>query len=365
MVSQGVVDALVAAGHEVRVVGYRRPSDDSPGAPGEVCAGRRPIETAEAGRLALAWMARALGTRRPFSSAKYASRAYVRSARAASAGADAAIIDHAQVHFAAGALDSRLPVVFVAHNVESGVYAALAAEAQGRVRRWINRREARSIGAAEQRLAVRATQVWTLTADDASDFRAARPAADVRTLEVASAVEAPAVEAEVAYDVALLGTWTWRPNAAGLDWFAEEVVPLLPADTRIAVAGAGADGLRRTRAGLDVMGIVPDASEFLARARVIAVPATTGGGVQVKTLDAIASGVPVVASRAATRGLGELPPSVAVESSARGFADALMRLQSTDRATARAESLAWSAARRARFERTVADSIAELVESAR
>ncbi|HKP88792.1 MAG TPA: hypothetical protein VJT75_02340, partial [Thermoleophilaceae bacterium] len=53
VVSQNVIDALRAAGHEVRVVGYRRAGDPPLDRPGETCAGTRPIETRAAGARAL------------------------------------------------------------------------------------------------------------------------------------------------------------------------------------------------------------------------------------------------------------------------------------------------------------------------
>jgi hypothetical protein len=363
VVSQSIVDALTAAGQSVRVVGYRRPADTSPTRPGELCAGRRPIETSAAGPRALAWMARALATRSPYSCAKYDSRAYVRAARSATGdGAAAVIADHAQVNFAirdAGV--GQPPLVFVAHNAEARVYEALAAGARGPSARWVNARESRLIRSVEADLARRARQVWALTAEDASYFHALVPDADVRALDVASAIAPPDRGREPDCDVALIGSWSWRANARGLDWFVREVVPRLSRESTIEVAGEGCDWLRRRHANVTVRGVVPDAQAFLARARVVAVPAVSGGGVQVKTLDAIATGVQVVATPTGVRGLGALPASVAVASSAADFAAALARPRDPGvRDAQRADALAWSAARRSRFDASVASWIAEL-----
>ena len=362
VVTQGIVDALSATGRDVRVVGYRRPDDRRPLSVGEVEAGRRPIETAGAGPRALAWMARALVTRSPYSCAKYDSRGYTRAARRiAGEEIDAVIADHAQVASAARRhATGRVPLVFVAHNAESRVYADLAADASGVARRWVNARESRLIRDAEAELARTASQVWTLTADDADYFRGIAPAADVRTLEVASAIATPAELPPPEYDVALIGSWSWRANCRGLEWFSEQVVPLLPRTIAIEVAGAGADWLRGRHPNVAVRGVVPDAQAFLSRARVVAIPAVAGGGVQVKTLDAIASGVPVVASPKATRGIGSLPSSVDVTSAPAAFASAVDQRVRGDRAAGRAESAAWSDARRAHFAAAVAGGVAAL-----
>jgi polysaccharide biosynthesis protein PslH len=365
IVTQGVVDALRHAGRDVRVLGYRRRGDPGTARPGEVCVGHRAIETSSAGVRSLAWMTRALARGTPYSVEKYRSRSYLRALREAlREGAEAVIVDHAQASCAiprSGRLSG--PLIFIAHNAEGEAYARLAADGSGPVRRWANSREGRLIQGVEAKLARRADQVWTLTAADAEYFRSLHPGADVRTLEVASGIAEPTGGGAPAYDIALIGTWSWRANAAGLDWFSTEVVPRLPARLVIEVAGPDSERIRGRHPNVAVRGIVPDAQRFLSKARVIAVPAVAGGGVQVKTLDAIGSGAPVVATRTAVRGLGDLPASVAVADSAAAFAEQLRRfVLETDHEGRRAEANAWLSARRERFEVAVASWTAELIE---
>jgi hypothetical protein len=277
------------------------------------------------------------------------------------------IVDHAQAHSAlpsAGELGA--PLIFIAHNAESDSYTRLAAAARRWTARWVNRREARLIRGVETQLARRATQVWALSDDDADYFRSIAPGADVRTLEVASAVAEPVAAGLPACDVALIGTWTWRANASGLEWFSDEVVPHLPPELTIEVAGAGAEWLQGRHPNVTVKGVVPDAQRFLSKARAIAVPAVAGGGVQVKVLDAIASGVPVVATSVAVRGLADVPASVAVADTGAAFADSLRRFVfDTDHGSARRDALAWSRARRERLEGGIWRSIGELTDQSR
>ena len=110
-----------------------------------------------------------------------------------------------------------------------------------------------------------------------------------------------------------------------------------------------------------VRGVVPDAAEFLSKARVIAVPAVSGRGLQIKTIDAIASGIPVVATRHAARGLSELPPSVAVAETARDFAAHIRQfVAEPQRERPNRAALAWSRARQQRLEGSVAEWVKEL-----
>jgi glycosyltransferase involved in cell wall biosynthesis len=361
VVADGIVAALRAAGHEVVVLGYERPGEAA--REGELSAGRRPIETSSAGLRAYGWMARALATRVPYSSAKYRSGAYLRAVRdQLDRSADLVVVEPVQPGFALEAVgDAGPPVVFIPHNAEGSLYGDLAAEAGGPFGRWVNAREARLIGRVEVQLAERARQVWALTDADAAYFRSLCPAADVRTLRVAPSFDGPPPPAAPAYDVGLIGSWTWRANRAGLDWFVEQVVPQLGAELRIAVAGAGSEQLRGLDPRIEAHGVVPDAREFLARARVAAVPSVQGGGIQVKTLDAIAIGIPVVATPVAVRGLDNLPPTVAVTGEAGEFARELRRLAAApDRAGLRDRALAWARARRERLESDVAGWAGEL-----
>jgi glycosyltransferase involved in cell wall biosynthesis len=375
IVSQSIVEALARAGEDVRVLGYRRPGPTAVAGRWEECVGKRPIETSAAGWRAFAWMAQALATGAPYTGVKYRSRAYVRAARAAvgSPGARSAarpgpagrpravIIDHAHTYFATAAARLPLPpLVFLAHNAESEVYAELAATATTRRGRWVNARESRRIGAVEAALARSAQQIWVLTEADAGYFRTLGPGADVRTLEVTSMMSAGG-GAQPAYDVALIGNWAWRPNALGLEWFADEVVPWLPSGMSVEVAGVGAEWLEGRHPNVAVRGPVPDAQEFMSRARAVAVPSVAGGGVQVKTLDAVACGVPVVATPVATRGLRDLPASVAVTDDGARFAEQLARFAAApEHERLRRDAADWSRARRQALEESVVSWLADL-----
>jgi hypothetical protein len=99
----------------------------------------------------------------------------------------------------------------------------------------------------------------------------------------------------------------------------------------------------------------------MARARVVAVPSVAGGGVQVKTLDAVACGVPVVATPVATRGLRDLPSSVAVAEEGARFAEELARFAAaSEHDRLREEAADWSRARREALEESVVSWIADL-----
>ncbi|MBX3395235.1 MAG: TIGR03087 family PEP-CTERM/XrtA system glycosyltransferase [Phycisphaerae bacterium] len=104
--------------------------------------------------------------------------------------------------------------------------------------------------------------------------------------------------------IGFLGTMSYPPNVQAVRWFAERVWPLVQmkmADARFLVVGR-----RPTRAvrrlgrlpGIEVTGAVVDATEYLARCRVIVAPLRLARGIPNKVLEAMAAGRPVVSTRA-------------------------------------------------------------------
>ena len=351
-VSQAFVDALRAAGHDVVVVGYRRPGERGPAADGEVAAGERPIETSAAGPRAAVWMAHAVARRRPYSIAKYRSRGYrAVLARELARSPSLVVVDHLHSSWAAP-VAAGPPVVYLAHNVEHAHYAELAAQRSG-ARHRVYAREQRLVRRDEERMCRRSAAVWALTAEDAAALESLGGApAQPFTVPPTAAAAPPGRAPEC--DVALLGSWTWEANAAGLRWFADAVLPRLDG-LSVRVAGSGAEETVGDRPGLALCGRVPDARAFLQAAKVVAVPAVAGSGIQVKTLDAIAAGRPVVGTAIAVRGIADPPGCVRVADDPEAFAGALRAAAASPPDDGGAASaVAWSRARTDRFRAEVA-----------
>jgi hypothetical protein len=351
VVDMAFVDALRDAGHEVHAAGWLPPDAPDPREPWVELAGRRHIETAEAPASDKAlWLARALARRVPYSLAKYAGSEYDRAAAAATVGAALTIVNHAQ---APAKAQTAAPVVHIAHNVEHDLYADAAARAGSSGRRLLMR-EARLMERRERQLATEAVAVWCLTQADAARFAAL----GARRTVVFPVPGRPAHSSGIRPDregVALIGNWTWEPNAVGLRWFATQVAPQLDASLKLAVAGAGAEqALGGSPERLSLLGRIPDADEFLAKAKVVVVPAMAGGGIQVKTLDAIAAGASIVTTPMGVRGIDDPPASVRVEDDPQRFAAAVNELAATAPSD---EGIAWAQRRAERFAQLVAQEV--------
>jgi glycosyltransferase involved in cell wall biosynthesis len=122
-------------------------------------------------------------------------------------------------------------------------------------------------------------------------------------------------------------------NVAGINWFASEVMPILRAAlpyARVVVAGRSPSSSLTARleaVGIEVIANPPDAAQLFARSRVMFNPIFSGSGVNIKTVDMLASGRPLVSTQKGARGLPrELLGNLAIADDAKAFADKLRDL---------------------------------------
>jgi hypothetical protein len=344
--SQAVIDALTALGASVTVVGYVRRGDDYRPLPGEVVAGRKQIETGDSRFFPLLWLAQSLLRDLPYSVAKFMSGKYVSTARRLldNEHYDLVVCDHVQMSrmLERSGFDGR--TVGLAHNVEHQMYRSFVSSQPSPVRKWIFLREANLLERMERAFADHVDQMWTFTGHDAGHFRGIMKNPDVRVIPLpASEVPGSVPQARKEFDIGLIGSWTWKANDESLRWFLDAVYPHCPPDLSIQIAGSGADWVKGLYPNIHYAGFVESAREFLEKTRVVAIPTLSGGGIQIKTLDAIASGSMIVATPVALRGISEPPLTVACAETPADFAAGLaMAVREGDRESATKSAIEWS-----------------------
>lgn len=142
--------------------------------------------------------------------------------------------------------------------------------------------------------------------------------------------------------VVLTGNLGYRPTVRGAMWFAREVWPrvrsVVPAAKWILSGARPAADIRRLerQPGVEVHADVPDLARFLACARLAIAPMSSGSGVPMKVLEAMAAGVPAVLHPWAADGLvAEGRNAVVVGRDADEWVDAVTRLLTDDDAAQR------------------------------
>lgn len=105
-----------------------------------------------------------------------------------------------------------------------------------------------------------------------------------------------------------VGSLGYSPNARALGWMSEQLVPALERlgveSFELAVCGAGLVDGADLHPRLSVRGYVDDLGEVYADSDVALVPLTYGSGTPLKLLEAMALGVPVVATSFAAAAIG-------------------------------------------------------------
>jgi glycosyltransferase involved in cell wall biosynthesis len=125
-----------------------------------------------------------------------------------------------------------------------------------------------------------------------------------------SLLERPALEPPTEPVVLFFGTLSWQPNVEGLTRFIRAFPALrrVSGDARLVVAGSGASRSLATLAartpGVELLGEVSDDEPLYRMARAFVDPGLGGAGTRVKLLNALARGLPAVATNDAAEGLG-------------------------------------------------------------
>lgn len=359
--SQAFVKAMRTAGHFVQVFGFARGEGTVP--PGSTRVAIRAVESASAGPEKFLWLGRSLCTGRPFICEKFRSARYLNCLYAAArlGKADVLVIDHAQMGWLLPmARQFARSIVLIAHNHEAALYAAEAARHAHLFKKGMLQRDSVLVNALEHKLAQAAQQVWALSGSEQAAFAAMTEPSKVALLPLAGrSMPSRAAGKPTRFNIGLLGTWSWDVNGQGLRWFVEQVLPLLPCDVQVRVAGRGSEHVNDRQANLVGLGFIDDPVEFMHKARVLVVPSVAGAGIQLKTIEAIASGTPIVSTTLGVRGLGNLPGFVAVEDEPAAFASALLQ-QMKMPAPVPGLAQAWTRDRQDLFEREVASQLARL-----
>jgi polysaccharide biosynthesis protein PslH len=192
----------------------------------------------------------------------------------------------------------RHPAVYSAHNLESSFRHRLTDTAMslGSLQRF------------ERLLLERYAESWMVSPADMKGAAALAPSARLRL--VPNVVDVAAIDPvsprqgqETALFVADL---SYEPNRDALRFLLDSAMPALWArapELRLAVAGKGSEAIEADDRRAQGLGFVPDLRALYDSAGCAVVPLLEGGGSPLKFVEALAFGVPVVATPLAAAGL--------------------------------------------------------------
>jgi glycosyltransferase involved in cell wall biosynthesis len=213
-------------------------------------------------------------------------------------------------------------VVYNAHNIESGLRLTLSS-----LRRDYGSPE--RLRAFERSLLTRAAETWLPTQRDVREAPALAPGGAFRYVPNVVDVSAiGAISHSRSNRVLFVADFSYEPNANAAQFLVDEVMPSLwlhaPA-VELALVGRGLELARPADPRIHLRGFVQLLDEEYAGAACVVVPLLQSGGSPLKMIEAMAYGLPVIATSLAAGGLEEARAGVHfVEADGAGdLADAL------------------------------------------
>ncbi len=191
------------------------------------------------------------------------------------------------------------PVVYNAHNLESSFRHDLDTRGLG---------SPRALRAFERGLLAGAAESWMVSESDVLAARELCPQARLRYVPnvVDVAAITPVVPSAGHRRAVFVANFAYEPNRNGLRFLLDDVFPRvwdeLP-QARLALVGGGLDRPASEDARIETLGFVPDLTGVYARASCALAPLLQGGGTPLKLIEALAYGLPVIATPRAVAGL--------------------------------------------------------------
>ncbi|WP_300452758.1 TIGR03087 family PEP-CTERM/XrtA system glycosyltransferase [Accumulibacter sp.] len=186
---------------------------------------------------------------------------------------------------------------------------------------WLYRREGERLLAYERSVARQAERSFFVTDNESDLFRRLAPECAERVEAMGNGVDADYFSPEHAFtspygaeEVPLVftGAMDYWPNIDAVTWFATEILPRLRVNwpqARFYIVGRSPSPAVQALASEQVVvtGTVPDVRPYLQPPAVVVAPLRLARGIQNKVLEAMAMGLPVVASAECATAVDALP----------------------------------------------------------
>jgi glycosyltransferase involved in cell wall biosynthesis len=209
------------------------------------------------------------------------------------------------------------PRIIHTQNVESSIWQRYFESEPDPLRRWYIKIQWRRFQRFERETLRNAHRVIAVSDLDADAFQRDYGVRRVDVVEngVDTAYFRPLTNRRRQPDQLLfLGSLDWRPNLDAIDQLLERVFPEVRANeptARLAIVGRRPSAALRAKVlqqpGVELHADVADVRPYLASAGLLVVPLRIAGGSRIKILEALASELPVIATRIGAEGLSLIP----------------------------------------------------------
>ena len=278
---------------------------------------------------------RALIKRQPITVVRYYFPAFTQELHALLANNTFDLIDHEYLHTAPYRVNTNLPALLTAHNVDSHIWHRLCQQTNNPARKFLFWTQKYLFERYERRTLPKFDAIACTSETDRAVLQSIAPNAAVEVIPNGVDLELyqpnHALEDEAA--LVFTGSMDWYPNEDAVIYFADEIFPLIKArraDAKFYIVGQHPTNRVQKlgeRPGIIVTGRVEDTKPYIARATVYVVPLRIGSGTRLKILEALAMEKAVVSTAVGEEGLNLIGgDEIIIADEPARFADAVVQL---------------------------------------
>ena len=235
--------------------------------------------------------------------------------------------------------------VYRSHNLEYQIWERLAISTPQPLKKWYLALQSKRLKRAEIDAWCRMDAIVPIVETDSLVIRTALTEiqqinggdSDSRQPEIhvyqpGIAIERPFAFIHQPMSLFHIGSMEWQANEQGVMWFLNKVWPLVlsaqpNAKFHLAGKGLSKQDPRFFQSGIVNHGEVSNAEDFMHEHGVMIVPIQAGSGIRIKSLEAMALGVPVVSTSVGAQGLTvESGTQMIIADDPAGFADGIIQL---------------------------------------
>jgi glycosyltransferase involved in cell wall biosynthesis len=242
--------------------------------------------------------------------------------------------------------------VLFQHNVEALIWKRQLDTASSAARQFYFRNQYNRMLRYEGQACRTAKSIIAVSEQDARTMRSLYGVSRIAAVPTGVDLDyfAPASRPAPKADLVFAGSMDWMPNIDGIQWFVEEVLPLIRKrrpDCSLVIAGRrptpDVERLAARDSRIRVTGTVDDIRPYLWESAVSIVPLRIGGGTRLKIYEAMAAKIPVVSTSIGAEGLdirnGE---DIHIADTPEDFAERCLALLDDPAARARMADVAFS-----------------------
>lgn len=207
---------------------------------------------------------------------------------------------------------SKAKIVIRMHNIEHQIWERLAENESNLMMKMVYRVNKKQLEHVENTILKKMDGYMTISDPDFQYFQQTAPA--VPGVVIPFGIDMENYELEDDYiasdkpSLCHIGSMNWSPNMEGIEWFLDDVWPLIHEahpELQFTVAGHGTPDklLQRQDPNVQFVGAVPSANEFMLDHDMMIVPLLSGSGVRVKIVEAMALGRVVITTSVGAEGL--------------------------------------------------------------